>query len=182
VVEVAGWTPAGIVEARRPDLALLSERGFEHDPPWCPVDREPGMPLRPDGERLLASALETAGFANGLARSPDGSGWAVGLEGEILLVEEGSGRVRARRSLESRRVYALGWSAGGRDLFAGTDDSLLRVLAPETLEVLLTLDGHSSYIKALAVDRRSDTVFTASGDGSLRLWDRRSVAELHGRR
>ena len=135
-----------------------------------------------DGQQLIVTALGTSGFANAVALSPDGSRWAIGAGAEAAIVEVGTGRVLAKAEFEARRIYALEWGSEGRNLFMGADDSLFRVLDPETLEAVLTLDGHSNYIKSLAVDRRTDTVFTVSGDFSLRLWDQRTAARIHSGR
>ena len=64
-----------------------------------------------------------------------------------------------------------------RRVVSGGNDGTVRVLDPATAEELLVLEGHQAYVYGLAVTPDGETVLSASGDNTVRLWSAIPYAE-----
>ena len=76
-----------------------------------------------------------------------------------------AGEILARKQLPGTRLYSLAWATEANELYLGTDDNRLRLLYARTLDVLLALRGHDSYLKSLAVRTGTGAVYSGSGNG-----------------
>lgn len=56
-------------------------------------------------------------------------------------------------------------------VITGSDDLTIRVYNYHTLERVATLDGHSDYIRKLAVHPTRSLVLSSSDDMTIKLWD-----------
>lgn len=73
-------------------------------------------------------------------------------------------------------ITALDWGPD-EALFAGCGDGSLRLFGFKSGTLLQQFRGHTAYVTSLVADR--DTLASASGDGTVRVWDARSAQCLH---
>ncbi|KAJ2790619.1 hypothetical protein GGI18_001687 [Coemansia linderi] len=59
---------------------------------------------------------------------------------------------------------------------SGSSDNTVRIWNTDSAECLATLRGHTSRIWDICVDRAGSTLFSASGDGTVKVWD---IRDLH---
>ncbi|KAJ2894500.1 hypothetical protein GGI21_005283, partial [Coemansia aciculifera] len=59
---------------------------------------------------------------------------------------------------------------------SGSSDNCVRIWDTDSAECLATLRGHTSRIWDICVDRAGSTLFSASGDGTVKVWD---IRDLH---
>ena len=79
----------------------------------------------------------------------------------------------------SGRIGLMRWNArGDRLLTAGLDDDTARIVDQQNGEKLATLTGHSEGIRDAQWNQQADRVLTASDDGTARIWDTATGAEL----
>jgi WD40 repeat protein len=103
-----------------------------------------------------------------LAFGPSGDALvAADAEGEVLLIDAGSGAVRARRSIGSA-AFALALRGDGRLAVAG-ESGVVYLLGPG-LEPRGALGSPGAAITALAFDPASGRLAAAAVDGSLQLY------------
>ena len=178
VVDAASWTEAGRVRGTQVGARFLARRDFEHHVHYCSPGQRGGAPDLERGEALLADVLARPGFANSVALAPGGRRIAWPRDDELLVSTYPDGEVLASRQLAGSRLYALAWAPSATELYLGTDDDRLRLLYARTLDGLLALTGHDSYLKAVVVHPATGAVYTGSGDGKVRIWDDRRAAEL----
>ena len=119
-----------------------------------------------DPPRLVASVQQVAAlFA--LAFLPRGDALvAADAEGEVLLLDAGTGALRARRSIGSA-AFALALGGDGRLAVAG-ETGVIHLLGPG-LEPRGTLGSPGAAITALAFDPASGRLAAAAVDGTIRL-------------
>lgn len=153
----------------------------------------------PDGRRLATadaegrlSVLDADSLAPVWRTEPAATGGGVGLPtwspsgrllaalgvGGVLLVDADTGHVFRRLTQPSQliRPWCMTWSQDERRLVTGSDDGRVRVWDAATGDPVMVLQGHSSYVKALAFDPSGRRLATASGDGQVGLWSAGSAS------
>ena len=56
-------------------------------------------------------------------------------------------------------------------LIVGTDDNMLRVFNYKTGEKVASIDGHSDYIRSIAVHPTKPFILSCSDDMTIKMWD-----------
>lgn len=123
------------------------------------------------------------GFALNLLVSPDRRLIAAGNErGQVTIWDAETFKELRTLSGLGGPVYALAFSRDGALLAAATNQPIDR---PEILlwdvasgERRVSLEGHAGPITALGLPAGEDVLVSSSSDGSLKVWDRNSGAEL----
>lgn len=125
------------------------------------VDQAPQPVLRRLGQRADALAL---------ALSATGDALAVALPGRIEIIDMASGQTRHDWPYPGRQVLDVALSADGRYLATADLDQLARVFSLETGALMAVLRGHSGGVASVSFSADSQTLVSASWDGTARLW------------
>lgn len=72
-------------------------------------------------------------------------------------------------------VMAVQFVRNTHYVFSVGKDRLVKYWDADKFELLLTLEGHHSYVWCLAISNRGDFLVTGSNDRSIRRWDRTDV-------
>ena len=75
-------------------------------------------------------------------------------------------------------VHSLRYSADGQLLVSAGGDGSVKVWAVKDMEVLLTLQGHTTEVLQIIAAGTGNVVATASEGGELAFWDLHLAAEL----
>mmetsp|Transcript_2356 Transcript_2356/g.4062 ORF Transcript_2356/g.4062 Transcript_2356/m.4062 type:complete len:150 (+) Transcript_2356:412-861(+) len=89
-----------------------------------------------------------------------------------------------RRHSESRIIpcrYAAWFfsETEGSTVFSASDDYLMHVYDIRTGELTGTVPGHTGIVCAVDVSPNGTTLASASGDGTVKIWDRRTLGCTH---
>jgi len=76
------------------------------------------------------------------------------------------------------RVWRIAFSPDGKQLAAGCGDACIHVWNTETGLREFALQGHTHSVDRVGFDHTGDILFSASWDGTTRLWDMRSGSHL----
>ncbi len=119
-------------------------------------------------ERIIPGA----GF-QGAAFSHDGRTLALASDGKRCVLLLDLPRLEVRRELESHLdgLFSVAFSADDRTVVSGGQDGLIRGWETATGKLLWTRHGHDGRIWGLTLSPDGQTLASASGDGSLKLWD-----------
>lgn len=120
-----------------------------------------------------------------LELSPDGQLLAIAAPrgGEVVLVDAGSGRERARLSGGGTgRIQQLRFSPYGRLLAASAADNTTTVWTTATREPAEVLHGHANAVVDIAFGRDTATLYTSDRDGTTLIWDLRGDRRFVTRR
>jgi WD40 repeat protein/DNA-binding SARP family transcriptional activator len=156
--------------------------------PPLTVDKEQPywLALSPDGKRMatigseavlwdLASRrpLRRLDAVAAMAFSPDGRTLAAGHQqrGEILLLDQASGKRRRTLTGHAAAVGALSFSHDGATLASADQDGTVTVWDVATGRARETLRGHASAITGVAYSPDDRTLYTSSLDKSIIVWD-----------
>lgn len=83
---------------------------------------------------------------------------------------------RSRAMSRSRGIWSIRFSADGREIVAGANDSCMYVYDIETKTVLFKLEGHKDDVNAVCFgDDSGNLIFSGSDDHMIKVWDRRSM-------
>ena len=137
-----------------------------HTPPQCRQGRVGDIhaaAFSPDGARLLTGS-----------RNP-----GVGSRGTDLRVWDlATGRQRGAAPAHQREVAAVAWSDDGQWIASGGELDHTAMVHRAALDAANpVLDGHEHHITSIAW-AGSDRVLTGSWDGTARLWDATTAAEI----
>ncbi|KAH0826663.1 WD40-repeat-containing domain protein [Lanmaoa asiatica] len=137
--------------------------------------------FNPNARRQLDVQLRSAYTHDGVVCcvkfSSDGSLLAVGTDNAIVLynIEQQTeltfllGSEQEGRKANHARSVSI--SPDNELLAAGSEDEYIRVWNVGTGEFLRTLSGHTGEVYALAFTTDSRSLFSASGDRTVRVWD-----------
>jgi WD40 repeat protein len=125
----------------------------------------------------------------GLSFHPDGSRLAAGDAARQLKIWDViSGKLLKLLLGHAHYVYAVAWAPDGQTLSSASADGTIKVWKPEiggsekrdieTGELMRTLQGHNGPVLALAYDRQTGILASASADRSLRIWQPQSGGQL----
>ena len=67
-------------------------------------------------------------------------------------------------------VWGLSYSPDVETLAAACGDATVRLLHPNTSQILLELDGHTTRVNAVAFAPGGRAVASASHDGAIKVW------------
>ena len=165
----AGFSPDGrtlaLADART--LRLIEANSWRTL--WS-VDLTAGEPSDPSEVKSLAFA-------------PAGDRVALGREGRVTVHASGNGELVAQIGELGSGILTVTFAPDSRRLFAGTAAGGLLVLDAVSNELITELRGHGEYVKSIAVSADGETVVTASGDTTLRIWETQPIARrLEARR
>ncbi len=119
---------------------------------------------------------DNTGAASSVAFSPDSRSLAIGRNGILRLLDLNSGKTILTALLtEPASIKALAFSADGRTLAMGRADSLVTLWDLTEKKMLTTLVGHSMEVLTIALSK-NDILATGSGDGSIRLWNLKTLS------
>ena len=132
------------------------------------------------------SARDSRGEGNVLAISENGRALAVGSPGgRVTLLNAGTGREQRVWHVTDEHTMALALLNGGATLASGGGftDPVIRLWNTASGEEAARLEGHRSYINAMALSPDGRLLASGSGDQTIRIWDwneGRSVRTLRG--
>jgi eukaryotic-like serine/threonine-protein kinase len=143
-----------------------------------------------DGQKLLhLVAPQLDGVGTPLAATPDLSlaAYRTDRNNEICLIDLISGTERWKTKATEENVTALAFSADGRILASGSGytESAVRLWEVATGEEIGRLEGHTSWVSALAFWPDGNTLASAGADQTIRIWNlatRQSLGTLRGHR
>ncbi|KAF7718758.1 Uncharacterized protein PECH_004256 [Penicillium ucsense] len=132
--------------------------------------------LSPDNRFLVYSSIRSAAYLAPTDPEDD-------TDPSLLDFSLAPGRAR-HYGLESSRsrfgIWSLRFSGDGREIVAGTSDNSVVVLDLETRTPVLSLqDRHQHHVNAVCFGDTSSPhiLYSGSDDTTLRVWDRRSMAD-----
>jgi len=103
---------------------------------------------------------------------------AVGGPGAVTVLDARSGELVAALDAYEGRIWDVAFAPDGRRLFAGDADGWLHVYDTARWQHLTTLPAHDAYVYRVTAVPGTDQVVTASGDGTVRLWDATPVPRM----
>lgn len=165
---------SGRVLERLGPARVLAQTGLALHPKGALLaysDDGAGLVVRDIERGELAIRAQLDGEIGGIAWSPHGETLAVIDRRRGLLLVDVAGGVRfARETQES--LWGLRYSPDGRHLVASAWGGALLLFDGRTLEPSSILEGHSATVWDLAFRGTEPAhLLSASGDGTLRLWD-----------
>lgn len=117
-----------------------------------------------------------------IAFSPDGTLLATSSVGGDLQLWNVDGQTIIERLTldndENLNIRGLAFSPDGRVLASGSNGGLARLWDVETGDLVLTMEGHESWIMDLEFTPDGSVLITCSRDETIRFWDTRTGAEL----
>ncbi|MBI3416777.1 MAG: protein kinase [Verrucomicrobia bacterium] len=140
------------------------------------------------GRKLFETAAKRAatGGGNMLALSDRSEILAYGsVGGEIVLIDVPAGREKSRLHVTEETTMAVTILNGGKALASasGHTDPVVKLWDLDTGKEAGHLEGHRSYVHALAASPDGRLLASASGDQTIRIWDweeRRLIMTLRG--
>jgi WD40 repeat protein len=123
------------------------------------------------------------GVVRTLAFSPNGAALASGSTMDVAIRIWDTRSGRQIRSFGAAGVDSLSYSPDGRRIASGSMDNAIRVWEAETGAELLTLEGHSSWVRAVAYSPDGRHIAMGSTDRTIHVWeagDGREILTLAG--
>jgi WD40 repeat protein len=146
-----------------PDGKRALSAGYDHEAALWDLDK---------GERVAGFSFKgVARYLNAVAFSPNGK-WAV-VAGEKTLYYLDATTGKVTRKMEGHRgwITCLAFSADGKQVISGSDDSEARLWDVANGKTLKVFRGHEGYVKAVSLRQDSRLVLTGGSDGTVRLFD-----------
>lgn len=86
-------------------------------------------------------------------------------------------RIGTLRGHSGRSVWDISFSPDGSRIMTAGDDQVIRVWDANTMDEIMQLRGHTSYVWSLAFRPNGTQLFSGSGDGTVGVWDTLSIAK-----
>jgi len=146
--------------------------------------------LTPERDQELPTAPIHIDQINRIAYSPDGQHFATAShDGTVVVWDAASGESQMTLTMDGPLpvFYDVAYSSDGQRLVAGGCDDAEREPCPvgqavvweaSTGEVLATLTGHADSVSAVAFSPDGAKIATTSFDGTAKVWDATTGAEL----
>ena len=152
--------------------------------------------ITPDGTKIISGSNDKTSkvwdFANGrLLRTLEG-GRAVGVSADSAQLISGkdahtiniwnlaSGRLtRTLQEDKSQKVYPRAIMPDGTKIISTSDSHAIMIVDLRSSRLLLSLEGHTDVVRALAITHDCAKVVSASYDHTLKVWDLHSGQMLH---
>jgi WD40 repeat protein len=170
-VALVGHTQLVEAVAFSPDGRTLASCGWDNSVRLWDLSRSPGTA---EAEPVTLPDT-TVRFA--LAFSPDGSLLASAGDGSVTIWSCGSSfKPVAKRAGVTYRCLA--YSADGRTLALGGEDSTIRLWDMPAASERMVLRGHADVVKSIAFSPDGKLLVSSSQEGRVVLWDAASGTEL----
>jgi WD40 repeat protein len=75
----------------------------------------------------------------------------------------------------------VSFSPDGRRIVSGSDDDTLKVWDAETGQEMLTLEGHSDWVRSVSFSPDGRRIVSGSDDNTLKVWDARPLEANEGK-
>lgn len=121
---------------------------------------------------LLTSLPHHSGQTNAVAFSPDSQLIATGGNDYQLYLWTGQGQPLGMLADLGSVIWDLKFSPDGQFLAVATSDGIVRLLQPQTGQVLARLEGHRGPVRAIDISADSQLIATSASDRTVRLWQR----------
>lgn len=159
-----------------PKVIVPTKEFYDIDPPSASSASE---------EATITSSTDAKPSCDSLAFNADGSMLAVGLQaGAVAAIDASTGKVKTVVRNDEVGVSSVSFAHhASQVLYGGRSDNaspskrglvLLHSLYDNM--VVRVFHGHKASVGSIAVHTTMDRIFTASDDGSFRVWDPRSAA------
>ncbi|KAF8972371.1 hypothetical protein BGZ46_010142 [Entomortierella lignicola] len=124
--------------------------------------------------------LQPNDFVLSCACSPDGSKYAVGLQGGNIDIYSASSwdKIQTLKG-HTGSVKCLSFSLTSTRLASGGNDNKVRVWDVDEGICILTLEGHSDWVDGVGYSPKGDRIVSGSQDKSVRLWDAETGNCIH---
>ncbi|HPF37710.1 MAG TPA: protein kinase [Phycisphaerae bacterium] len=86
------------------------------------------------------------------------------------------------RGHSGRSVWDIAFTPDATRIMTAGDDQVIRVWDAVTMDEIVQLRGHKSYVWSLVFSANGDRLISGSGDGTVRVWDTLSVRDRFGGR
>jgi hypothetical protein len=88
-------------------------------------------------------------------------------------------RIGTLRGHSGRSVWDIAFSPDGSRIVTAGDDQVIRIWDAKSLDEIVQLRGHTSYVWSLVFRPDGTQLISGSGDGTVRVWDTLSLADRH---
>ena len=140
------------------------------------ADRNGGLIWWDNGRLAPLRQTKLPGFLVSIAFRPDGKGLLVSDFHAVLQFDENLD-APVRTFALNGLCMSVSWLADGRYALAASGQNVV-IWDTQTGDKLRELAGHTSRVEAVSISADGRTLFTASADGTVRLWDVATGLEL----
>ena len=106
----------------------------------------------------------------GVAFRPDGN-WALSCGGRGVILWDIATGEELHRFDGGSDIYDVAFSPDGRRIVSGSNDRTVKVWDAATGDEVLTLRGHTGFIRVVGFSPDGHRIMSASEDGTVKVWD-----------
>jgi WD40 repeat protein len=127
----------------------------------------------------LFSLDDLSGFVNGVAITPDGAMFVSCIDDTITVWDIETGQDLYTFSDDSfHRIEGVTITPDGTKIVSYDAHYTIKVWDIRTREILLTLTGHTSFVRGIAITPDGTKIVSASDDWTIKVWDIRTGKNL----